>query len=46
MIGNVTPASATFTTAIGQNRPVNQQELTNKAYVDSTATALAIALGV
>jgi len=25
---------------------VNQQELTNKAYVDSTATALAIALGV
>jgi hypothetical protein len=46
VIGNVTPESATFTTAIGQNRPVTQQELTNKAYVDSTATALAIALGV
>ena len=46
VIGNTNPTSATFTTAIGQNRPVTQQELTNKAYVDSTATALAIALGV
>lgn len=46
VIGNVTPADATFTKAIGQNRPVTEKELTNKAYVDSTATALAIALGV
>ena len=46
VIGNVTPADATFTKAIGQQRPVTEKELTNKAYVDSTATALAIALGV
>jgi len=46
VIGNVAPQSATFTQATGQNAPVTSQHLTNKQYVDNTATALAIALGV
>jgi hypothetical protein len=46
VIGNVTPEEATFTQATGKNAPVTSQHLTNKQYVDNTATALAIALGV
>jgi hypothetical protein len=46
VIGNVTPEDATFKQATGQNAPVTSQHLTNKQYVDNTATALAIALGV
>ena len=46
VIGNVTPRDATFNQATGKNAPVTSQHLTNKQYVDNTATALAIALGV
>lgn len=46
VIGNVTPRDATFKQVTGQNAPVTSQHLTNKQYVDNTATALAIALGV
>lgn len=46
VIGNVTPRDATFQQVTGQNAPVTSQHLTNKQYVDNTATALAIALGV
>lgn len=46
VIGNVTPRDATFQQATGKNAPVTSQHLTNKQYVDNTATALAIALGV
>ena len=43
VIGNVIPQEATFTQATGKNAPVTSQHLTNKQYVDNTATALAIA---
>lgn len=46
VIGNVTPQAGTFTQVTGINAPVTSQHLTNKQYVDNTATALAIALGV
>jgi len=46
VIGNVTPRDATFNQVTGKNAPVTSQHLTNKQYVDNTATALAIALGV
>lgn len=46
VIGNTVPDAATFTQATGKNAPVTSQHLTNKQYVDNTATALAIALGV
>lgn len=46
VIGNTVPEAATFTQATGKNAPVTSQHLTNKQYVDNTATALAIALGV
>lgn len=46
VIGNTVAEAATFTQATGRNAPVTSQHLTNKQYVDSTATALAIALGV
>jgi len=46
VIGNVTPKDATFNQATGRNAPVTSQHLTNKKYVDNTATALAVALGV
>ena len=46
VIGNTVAEAATFTQATGRNAPVTSQHLANKQYVDSTATALAIALGV
>ena len=46
MIGNVTPATASFTTATASQNPTGATEVTNKKYVDMTASALAIALGV
>ena len=46
VIGNVTPATASFTTATASQNPTGATEVTNKKYVDMTASALAIALGV
>ena len=46
VIGDVTPKDATFTSAVSQATPTTDLQVTNKKYVDSKATALAIALGV
>ena len=46
VIGNVTPTTASFTSATASATPVTGTEVTNKNYVDMTASALAIALGV
>lgn len=45
IIGSTVPTSATFTSAGIENAPVNNTDATNKSYVDTTVTALAIALG-
>lgn len=49
-IGITAPAQAVFTqvsfnSGTVNNSPINQNDLTNKAYVDTTITALSIALG-
>lgn len=46
IIGNVTPTSATFTSAIINEAPVATNNATNKQYVDTTAAALAITFGL
>ena len=46
VIGNVTPATASFTSATAAQTPTGATQVTNKQYVDMTASALAIALGV
>lgn len=46
VIGDVTPSSATFVTASITELPTTNNNITNKLYVDSTATALAIAFGI
>lgn len=45
IIGSTFPATAAFTSAVIENDPVNNTDATNKSYVDTTVTALAIALG-
>lgn len=45
-IGNSVPTSATFTTAEITTAPTNNNDATNKTYVDTTVTALSIALGM
>ena len=45
VIGNTKPTKAEFTTAKVQQSPTTQTAIANKQYVDSRATALAIALG-
>lgn len=45
-IGENNPSTAVFTVAQTQNEPTDNLDLTNKKYVDSTVTALAIALGI
>jgi len=45
VIGNTKPTKAEFTTAKGQQSPTTGTAIANKKYVDSRATALAIALG-
>ena len=45
-IGLTTATSAAFTEVSVQQDPVNPSDVTNKNYVDNTATVLAIALGV
>ena len=45
VIGNTKPTKAEFTTAKVQQSPTTQTAIANKKYVDSRATALAIALG-
>lgn len=44
-IGNITPSTASFTSAT-VNTVIGTTSVTNKTYVDSTATALAIAFGI
>jgi hypothetical protein len=46
VIGNVTPSTATFISASITELPTTNNNITNKVYVDSTATALAIAFGL
>jgi len=46
VIGNVTPATATFVSASITELPTANNNITNKLYVDNTATALAIAFGI
>lgn len=46
VIGNTTPAAGTFTTAQVNNSPTNSTDVTNKNYVDTQVTALAIAFGL
>ncbi len=45
VIGNTKPNKATFTTGNVQGEPTQSTAIANKKYVDSRATALAIALG-
>lgn len=45
-IGLTTPASAKFTAAEITTAPINNNDATNKTYVDTTVTALSIALGM
>jgi len=45
-IGAVTPATASFTSATIANAPTTNISGANKKYVDDTATALSIALGI
>jgi len=44
-LGTVVPRNAGFLTATAENNPTEQNHLTRKNYVDTKATALAIALG-
>jgi len=46
VIGDVTPSTATFVSASITELPTTNTNITNKSYVDSTATALAIAFGI
>lgn len=46
VIGNTTPAAGTFTTAQVSNSPTDSTDVTNKNYVDTQVTALAIAFGL
>jgi hypothetical protein len=46
IIGNLTPSTATFLSASVTELPTINTNITNKRYVDSTATALAIAFGL
>ena len=46
VIGDVTPTAGNFTVATMTATPVGPKQITNKKYVDTTASALAIALGV
>jgi hypothetical protein len=45
VIGSITPAVATFSTASVVNEPAGPNEVTKKSYVDLTSAAFAIALG-
>ena len=45
VIGDTTPTTAEFTSAKVQATPTVKTNVANKRYVDSRATALAIALG-
>ena len=45
-IGATTPSTAAFTTATVTSSPTVNDDISNKKYVDSTATSLAIALGI
>lgn len=45
VIGGITPAQATFTSATVINEPVASNDVTKKSYVDTTSVAFAIALG-
>ena len=45
-IGAVTPANATFATAQVQAKPTSATTVTNKKYVDSRASAMAVAFGM
>lgn len=46
VIGGITPSTATFLSASVTELPTINTNITNKGYVDSTATALAIAFGL
>jgi hypothetical protein len=46
IIGATTPTTASFTSAIIANAPTTKTSGTNKKYVDDTALALSIALGI
>jgi len=46
VIGATTPTTASFTSAIIANAPTTKTSGTNKKYVDDTAIALSIALGI
>jgi len=46
VIGGTTPASASFTSVTIANSPTTNTSGANKKYVDDTATALSIALGI
>jgi hypothetical protein len=46
VIGNVTPTTGVFTTAQVNTTPTNSTDVTNKNYVDTQVTALAIAFGL
>jgi len=46
VIGAITPAAASFTTATVANAPTNDTNVSNKQYVDRTALALSIAFGL
>ena len=45
-IGDVTPANATFASAQTQAKPASGTAVTNKKYVDSRASAMAVAFGM
>ena len=45
-IGATVPATAAFTSATVTTAPTDANDVSNKNYVDSTSTVLAIALGV
>lgn len=46
VIGETTPAAATFSTAQVNTLPINDKDISNKQYTDSTALALSIAFGL
>lgn len=46
VIGSTTPSSASFTAASVAGTPASDVDVTNKKYVDTTATALAITFGL
>lgn len=46
IIGENVPAQANFTSASVTDTPTNDNDITSKRYVDSTVTALTIALGI